>query len=316
MAARNKNRGATPQNTPGVAPPGPPGANTQQVGDAQPTGIDAEADWVFVRAESAALSPDMLEHPSVTVREAAILGMTVARRVQSPAERAEFEKLIATKLLDANDYTKLPRYAGALLYVRAMLDRAPTASAALVPAELVAEGDTLRQRMVKVLGFYFGEGTRVGDALAKIRPGSGYTDLVGDLVTLATHYHEQRTRIERTPEFYFATDEADARRVAGEIVGHLSATDDTPTWTDAQQRIWTLFRRAYDEVAEAGRYLFRKDADVDERFPSLHSLNVAARQSAAKPTEPRPDPAKPAEPRPDPAKPAEPRPDPAKPEPA
>lgn len=293
MAARSKTNGATPQNTSGAAHPIPPGANTQPVGDAQPTGIDAEADWVFVRAESEALSPDVLEHPSVTVREAAILGMTVARRAHAPAERAEFEKLITPKLLDADHYAKLSRYAGALLYVRAMLDRAPTASTALVPAALVAEGETLRQRMVKVLAFYFVDGTKVGDALAKIRPGNGYADLVGDLVTLATHYHEHRARIERTPEFYFATDEADAKRVAGDIVTHLSNTDAAPTWTDTQQRVWTLFRRAYDEVAAAGRYLFRKDADVDERFPTLHSLNVAARQSAAKPTEPRPDPAKP-----------------------
>ncbi len=287
----------------------------QQVGDAQPTGIDAEADWVFVRAESEALSPDTLEHPSVTVYDAAILGMTVARRAHSPTELAEFEKLLTTKLLDEGHYAKLSRYAGALLYVRAQIDRAPTASAALVPAELVTEGDTLRQRMVKVLGFYFGPGTKVGDALAKIRPGSGYTDLVGDLVTLATHYHDQRARIERTPEFYFATDEADAKRVAGDIVAHLSAIDDTPTWTNAQQRVWTLFRRAYDEVAAGGRYLFRKDADVDERFPSLHSLNVAARQSAAKPTEPKPDPTKPDPAKPDPAKPDPAKPDPAKPAP-
>ena len=306
MATHSKKR--TPPDKPPVAAPlVPPGGNTLQVVESQGAPIDAEADWVFVRAEAEAQSPDTLERPTVTVKDAAMLGMTVARRAHSPAERAEFEKLIRVKLLDEAHYAKLSRYAGALFYVRAQLDRAPTASLALVPADVTDKGDVLRRRMVKVLSFYFGEETDVGKTLVKIRPGNGYTDLVGDLVTLATLYNTHRARIENTPEFYFATDEADAKKVAGDIVGHLSSTVDAPTWTDSQQRVWTLFRRAYDEVAAGGRYLFRHDADVGERFPTLHSLNAVGRQSPAT----KPDPSKPDPVNPDPSKPDPVNPDPA-----
>lgn len=280
--------------TPGAAPSSPPGAIVSAHEEASPKPIDAEADWVFVRAEAEAQAPDALERPTVTVRDAAMLGMTVARRAHSSSERSAFEKLLTAGLLDGAHYTKLTRYAGALLYVRAQIDRAPTVSLALVPADLAEKGDLIRRRMVKVLGFYFAEGTDVGDTVAKIRPGSSYADLVGDLVTLATLYRDHRARIEHTPEFYFASDETDAKQVAGEIVAHLSSTEEGPSWTDAQQRVWTLFRRAYDEVAAGGRYLFRRDADVGERFPTLHSLNAVGRQSPAAKGEPaKPDPSKP-----------------------
>lgn len=288
MATNSASKGTAPARNPVVVQSGQTGDPTDEVRDALPADADAEAAWMAAKPEAEQLADDALEHPSVTVREAAILGMTVARRAHTPAERAEFQKLIAARLLDEGHYAKLSRYASALFFVRAQVERAPTESTVQVPTDVIDKGDEVRRRMLKVLGFYFDETTAVGAKLAKIRPGNGYADLSGDLITLATLYRDHRARIEHTPEFYFATDEAEARRIASDIVTHLSTTDDSPTWTDAQQRVWTLFRRAYDEVTVAGRYLFRRDPDVSERYPSLHTLNVAARQSAAKPAEPTP----------------------------
>ena len=294
MAARNTTKGTAPVQTPVAAQSSLTGVHTDEAREELPA--DAEAAWTTVRAEADALPDDLLEHPSVPVRDAAILGMTVARRAHTPTEGAEFQKLITAKLLAEADYTRLSLYASALFFVRAQVDRAPADSTVMVPAELVDQGDLIRRRMLKVLGFYFDDSTPVGAKLAKIRPGNGYADLGGDLVTLATLYRDHRARIEHTPEFYFATDEAEAKRIASEIVTHLSTTDDAPTWVDAQQRVWTLFRRAYDEVTVGGRYLFRRDPAAGERYPTLHSLNVAARQQSAKTDEPTP----PTPPTPDP----------------
>ena len=278
MATNNRSRKA----------PAPPSAAAQQVhpqADAQPATMNTEYDWALVRPEAEALAPAALGRPTVPVREAALLGLTVARRILSSSERAEFEKLVAVKLLDGALLTLLPRYAGALLYVRAQLDRAPASSQVLVPASVVTEADEVRTRMLKVLSFYFGPETEVGRKLAKIRQGSGHADLAGDLVALVTLYRDHRARIEGTPEFYRATDEADAARLAGKILEHLSTDDEASTWNSVQLRVYTLFLHAYDEACAAGRYLFRAADDVGERFPSLHSLN-AGRAPKAEPKKP------------------------------
>lgn len=259
--------------------------------------LHVEQAWHRVKVEALSLPVDAVVSPRVNVRVAALLGMRVAQRVLTSPEHTRFEALAQVKEFELAHLTRMPDFAGALLYVRARIDGSPAASEATVPADLIKEATDVRARMFKVLGFYFDGGGEVARTLTRLRQGSGHADLASDLVALAPLYREHRARIEKTPEFYRATDEADAARLGGQIFQHLATPHDKPTWSQTQQRVWTLFDRAYTELCAAGQYLFRHDPDVDARFPSLYLLNVAARQSPsaepAAPVAPAAEPAKP-----------------------
>lgn len=273
----------------GVATARPAGSRTsgapEPIAVADEAGIDTGSEWEAARAEAEALPRAAIRQPSAAVRQAATLGLSVARRVQASGEREALARLAASGHFDPAEVERLARFAAALLYVRAQLERSPARSGATVPAALVRESEATRARMLKVLGFYFDDDPETGRALARIRQGSGHADLAGDLVALASLYREHRARIAQTPEHYRAADVDAATSLAGRIYALLSADDATAVWSERQARVWTVFARAYEEVSAAGRYVFRRDADVEARFPALHSVNTAPRR-APKPEKP------------------------------
>lgn len=251
-----------------------------------------QAAWVSLRDAAQALRPEELLQPTVPVRDAALLGLRVATALAAdPSATGDFAQLAATPFFDARHLRDLAGAARAVLYVRAHVDAdAPTTAA--VPAELIEQAKGYQGRMLKVLGFYFGEASDVGRELVKLRAANGHAALAGALLTLGTLYEAHQKRIEKTPEFYRADDPREAGAVAEKIYAHLAAPDATGTWADQQARIWTLFVTAYGEVCAAGRFMYRGAADLDARFPSLHSLNAARRGPAKKSEEP-PTPADP-----------------------
>ncbi len=245
--------------------------------------------WQSIRAKAEALSPDGLVQPNVPVRDAALLGLRVANGIEAdPAAQADFAALAATRFFDARLLRDLPVAARAVLYVRARADSEGDASDALPPA-LAAQARALHGRMLKVLGFYFDEGSEVGAELARIRGARGHAPLAGALVSLAALYGAHQARIEKTPEHYRADDAREAAETAEAIVAHLTAPEGEAGWAGRQARVWTLFAAAYEEVCAAGRYLYRNAGDLDARFPALASLNVARRGPAKKRDAPAPD---------------------------
>jgi len=251
------------------------------------TAMSLQQAWNDVRPAAEALPEEAIVRPNVIVRDAALLGRRVGDAILLDEEtQRDFEHLGATPFFDLRHLRMLPLSARALLYVRAHVDAGVT-SAVTVPAPVIVRGKALQGRMLKVVGLYFDEGTPEGDELARHRSALGHAGLAGSLVSLGTLYAKHRKRIHKTPEFYVASDAHDAAAVAEEIYAHLaSPAVNEEDCIDRQGRVWTLFVAAYNEVREAGRFMYRHSARLDARFPSLHSLNVARRAPAKKDDEP------------------------------
>jgi hypothetical protein len=289
-----------PQNTTPSVPPSADGDVSAQekvaaVVDA-PKGPEAlsvlQGAWDVLQVAAQALSEESLVQPTVSIRDAALLGLRVATELTAdPSAMSDFASLGATRFFDVRHVHTLATAARAVLYVRAHVD-ADVPVTTSVSQELIGEAKALQGRMLKVLGFYFDEGSDVGRELAKVRGAKGHAGLAGSLLTLGTLYGAHQKRIEKTPEFYRATDARAAGAVAEKIYAELAAPDATGTWSDRQARAWTLFATAYSEVCAAGRFMYRHAKDLDARFPSLHSVN-AARRGPAKKSEDPPTPADP-----------------------
>ena len=167
-----------------------------------------------------------------------------------------------------------------------------------MPASIVKEAQTVRGRMLRVVEYYFDDDAEVGPRLLAIRSGAGLQDLANDLEQLADLYEENDIQavISKDSKYWRKDDVASARRYAQSIFRGLGlgTTGEAAQWADLTQRAWTLLDALYADVRAAGRFVFRKDEDVEITYPSL----VAATRSPASRAKDEPAPATPPAPAP------------------
>jgi hypothetical protein len=110
-----------------------------------------------------------------------------------------------------------------------------------------------------------------GPILRRLSPGTGFLDRANDLLGYAEIYASKKDIVSKDPVHYRATDVADAKRMAGQILAALGAgmTPAAREWYDVLRRGWTLLRPVYREVQELGLRFLRLDPRREERFPSL-----------------------------------------------
>jgi hypothetical protein len=129
----------------------------------------------------------------------------------------------------------------------------------------------VERRMQDLVEYKFKKDPEIAPLLALLRPGTGYRDLAADLIGYAGIYVRRASEVASDTTNYRSTDVADAHRLAGEILSHLSASISPKARAayDMLQRAWTHLLQVYSEVSEAGRWLLRYDPRREERFPSL-----------------------------------------------
>jgi hypothetical protein len=88
---------------------------------------------------------------------------------------------------------------------------------------------------------------------------------------MPTRYEMRADVVELDRKHYREGDAARAKELAGAMIQKLSAamTPKARTVYDRYVRIWTLLMRRYEEVRTAGLWMFRKDTQAQQRFPSL-----------------------------------------------
>ena len=249
-----------------------------------------EAALEKLRTRLAAVPVESQESPRYNIR----LGATAALRLAEEVERAllldRLRKLHSIGEFDLSLLPLLPDLAHAAWYIRHRLDQASAlATEARVPSSLVESASQLRQNMLRVLDFHFGDDPDIEPQLAHIRRGAGHQDTADDLVALAALYKQHEKTLTGTPRYYDKHQAADAQSQAAAILSALSQDlgRDAAEWVDLQRRISPLLEKSYEEIAQTARYLTRKDPQNETRFPRLH--NVARARSQKKPT-PAPDP--------------------------
>ena len=235
---------------------------------------DTKYDEALGRAAFERLQPALrdlpaegLEHVNLDLRRVAIAALKLAAVVEQPALRARFD-LLPASVFDSKHLKNLPELAWAAWHVRNELLAARARSTDVqVSAALVHDASEAKDRMMRVADYYFGDDPELGAEVASIRSGSGYLDLASDLTRLATLFDAHPEVVAADTRWYRADDVAAARRYSAAIIGAL-AGDDGGEWDDLSARVFTLLRRAYDEVRATGRYLFRHERRQHD-FPSI-----------------------------------------------
>jgi len=227
-----------------------------------------------------ALRPDELSTTRTDIESGALAALAVYAFAMEPSRHARFLKLHDAEEFDIAHLHGLKDLCFAVLFARsaAKHDRS-LASDAKLSAALLSEALTVERRMQSLCEYHLSDDPAINQELALLRPGSGHNDLAYDLLGYADLYEKHAAIITLDPKHYRATDIADARRIAGEILSALSKAL-SPKERDAQEQLarsWTLLHRAYVEVRETGLFLLRRDPQKDLLFPSLFTVG---RQSA------------------------------------
>ncbi len=212
--------------------------------------------------------------PRVPAQPAAAFVRSIARRDSDPARKARFERLAAAGYFDLGDLTGLSDLASATWHCRREQEKATALTDNRIVAEPVArEAKEVRARMLKVLEYHFADDERLGPKLAYVRSGTGTMDLANDLQNLALLYEDEQMKpiLEDDVRFYDPADVAAARRLAGHIFESLGVQPSSPAerWSTLTRAALSLLIASYEEVAAAGRFVFRKDEDVLETYPPL-----------------------------------------------
>ncbi len=254
-----------------------------------------------LRPRLEAIPPEDVALVRLDVVAAAYAGLAVARFVQSPDVRPRFAELPkrAFDMALADDLA--PACFAALFSITEAQAEGALDTEAQLPPAIAAEATELEKRMQTVCEYHLSDDPQIAPLLALLKPGTGYRDLLNDLKGYVWIYEKRPDVVKMDAKNYRPGDLKRAKEMIG-ILGLAFSNAMTPkAWQayDTYLRSWTLLERCYDEVRQAGLWLFRKDPSRDQRFPSLYA---AARPNVGRPRKatgaaPEPDTA-PAEPSP------------------
>jgi hypothetical protein len=250
----------------------------------KPPGYDAAAAKAALEAQGprlAAFPPDQIVAPRVDVRASALAAIRVYAFVTQVAPmRAHFEALAEAGQFMITNIELLKDAAFIVMYTHAQAEAAGAfKTEAKVPADLIRQASGIEKRMQELCEYKFRRNAEIAPLLSLLSPGVGHRDLALDLIGYADIYEMQPDEVASDTTNYRPSDAGDARRIAGEILAHLSAGLPLKAREayDLLQRAWTLLIKVYFEVQSIGALYLRYDPMRNERFPSLFTAGRAAR---------------------------------------
>jgi hypothetical protein len=213
------------------------------------------------------------------------------KRIRTPEIRASFERL-DNKDFDIVYIDLVEPSARAVIHLVAKVELLEVnATSVKLPIELVNESTTLRERLFKLLNYYFEDHPVIGPQLVFIKGGIGYIDLSKDLSQLATLAKNNYDVIKDDKKHFRPTDTDDAFRLSSRIDEELELQTHAELKAAQTQlmRSWTLLNEAWDEVCAAGTFLYRKNPKLKELFSySAYALGRRYEGGSSSPTEPTP----------------------------
>ena len=226
-----------------------------------------EAQFAFVRLDA---------------ESAAFAGLRVDKLIRTTTLQARFEKQHAAGELKIADVHDLRALCFIVIYLWGEAKAAGALkTTAKIPAAVMAEAIEVEQRMQGVCEYHFRNDEDIWPEVLRLAPGTSYRDTAGDLMGYARIYELRHSVVAADPTNYRATDVADARRLAKDMMDHLTS-ELTPQAKAAYLllvRAWTLLIQVYEEVQAVGLHLQRR---VPERFAQFPSLYAAGRPSSGR----------------------------------
>jgi hypothetical protein len=235
-----------------------------------------------IKPQLDALTPDQFQRLNADVEAAAIVALGVGQRVIQLPWYPRFQRLPREEF-DITGVHQLEEAAWAAWYgakqagnVRALMNNAK------LPPVLVERASELEGRMQRLCEYHLSDHPEIGRVVARLRSGSGYRDLAGDLLGYAELYRTQNDILRRDTKNYRPTDHGDAVRLAEEILMALgvAAGPEGRRVNEDLARVWTYLVNVYDDVSKTGLWLMRNEPEAAQRreFPSLFAAGRAARR--------------------------------------
>lgn len=222
-----------------------------------------------------ALEPAQVVPVRVDVPLTCAACLLLAKDVEQPDIR---RSLIALSGFNVLSLEALPRLAWATWHANQQLSESRAREQReLLSGELMVTELARRERMIWVLDFHLGDEPRVAEKLASIREGQGFRHLASDLTRLANLFHIHQAELERDRRHFDPADEQAARNGARRLLERVATgrTESVSRWLDLQSRAFTLLAEAHTEICAAGRWIYRADPEVEERFPGPFALSRA-----------------------------------------
>lgn len=155
------------------------------------------------------------------------------------------------------------------------------------------QATAVRNRMLRLVGYYLEDHPVEGPEISDIRSGVGYVDLMKDLDRLAAMVERNEAVLATDTKNYVAGDPKVARQFSVGIAAKLSEGL-SPEYRDHAElvaRFFTLLRRSYNEVRAAAQWLFRNEPEMLAEFPGMRSVVSTPRPAASEPQTNQPTPA-------------------------
>jgi hypothetical protein len=259
--------------------------------------VAARAALEIYRPQLAALPPETVVPLRLDVQAAALAALGVHAFVtQSRELMGRFESLARAGEFHMEAIEHLRAFASITLYACSQAEAEGAFDTDVrVPSELVSKGTEIEARMQELCEYWFKRDPDIKPLLDALRPGTGYRDLAADLLGYADIYDLRPDVVSADTANYRTTDQADARSVAGQIFGCLSAAM-SPKAEEAYNlllRAATLLLQVYFEVQQVGLALLRYDQTRGERFPSLYTASRKRAKAKAPTAQPEGAPVKP-----------------------
>ena len=205
-------------------------------------------------------------------QKAAVAALGVTRFCNQPENRARFDALPASDF----NHAVLDSLEGESLACWHCTVKLKSASATTqtvkLPLELLQTAMELKKPMLLCTGYFLQNDAVAMKEVNDIRKGTGHLDLATDLSRLAILYRAHNDLLKVDPVHYQPTQADNADRLSQEILAELARAqgEEVARWNKRTRQAFTLVVEDYDEVAEAGRWIFRKDGG-DKLFPSLYT---------------------------------------------
>lgn len=222
--------------------------------------------WLLMESQVDAVPADQVVAPRIDLQAAAVTTLSVTSDVgDDKALLKRFAAMAAIGEIEPEIVTRVARLAGAAWYARhRQMQAEASRTLAVVPEALVAQGDELLTRMLKLAQYHFEDHATEGALVAAINNARGHSRLANHLLSLSELYHRHPDVVSSDAKHYRKTDERDARKTSEAIVAALAddSASEVELWKGRSARVWTLLARAYGDMQYMGRWFLRANPEL------------------------------------------------------
>ena len=276
-SSQSKKSDHEPVVEPPAAPPPAPQADKEEYDPKQ-----AKAYFETYRARIEPIPEAQFAFVRLDAESAAFAGLRVDKLIRTTPLQARFKKQHEVGELDIAHVHDLKALCFIVIYLWGEAKAAGALkTSAKIPAAVMVEAIEVERRMQGMCEYHFRNDLEIWPEVLRLAPGTSYRDTAGDLMGYARIYELRHKVVAADPTNYRVTDVADARRLAKDMMEHLTS-ELTPEAKAAYLllvRAWTLLIQVYEEVQSVGLHLQRK---VPERFAQFPSLYAAGRPNSGR----------------------------------